>query len=424
MGLLISIIQNGLAFADTLERETIKNINAVNSLFIQKKYSEARLILDRLRKKPNPPNQVIFLSGVIYYHQSDYDQAVKEFRLLLTRDPKLLRPRLELARTLFMMRNYESSKYHFEQVLGNQLPNPVKINIINFLRAITERKPRYSFSIGLISDSNPGQQTDSETVEIGGLIFSLSDSARSKPSVGLSIMADGKFPFAESPLYFGKLGMGSEAYNNSDLSKSNFSGVLGKHYSLQSQTVTLEGGVHLTQYGGENLYSGELVSISDNIRSSPNTSWNLSMEVKRLDYINHELMDGWNYSFKVDSIYTPSTETRIEYGLSTIDSKTKDPSYSYFLSAIFGSYRSEFAGGLIAKGTVQYLQTKYAGIDPLFGISRDESESKLELELIKRNWQVFGMASRLVVGHAKHWANIDLYSFNRSFIQIGLTTSY
>ena len=85
-------------------------------LFAQGRLAEARAIILKLRRQPHPDKQVIFLSGVVHYHVGEYRLAADEFRVLLAMDPSLLRPRLELARALYMLGEYDAARYHFEQV--------------------------------------------------------------------------------------------------------------------------------------------------------------------------------------------------------------------------------------------------------------------------------------------------------------------
>jgi len=134
---------------------------------------EAQAIVSRLRTSPDPPLQVLFLSGALYSIRERYGEAAEEFRLILARDPTPVRPRLELARALFMARQYAAARYHFEQVLASPLPEAVKANVLAYLTLIRERVPSFAFSFDIVSDSNPKQATSSSIVEIGGLLYQL-----------------------------------------------------------------------------------------------------------------------------------------------------------------------------------------------------------------------------------------------------------
>ena len=95
----------------------------------------------RLRRADPPALQVLFLSGAIALARGKYEDAAAEFRLMLVRDPTLLRPRLELARALYLAGDYQTARYHFEQVLSAPLPEPVRNNVLAYLTQIRERVP-------------------------------------------------------------------------------------------------------------------------------------------------------------------------------------------------------------------------------------------------------------------------------------------
>jgi len=92
---------------------TREQIHLATQLFEAGRFSDAGTIIRTLREKPDPPNQIIFLSGALYYQEGDYNSAAAEFRQLLISDPSLLRPRLELARALYKARDYQVCQLSF-----------------------------------------------------------------------------------------------------------------------------------------------------------------------------------------------------------------------------------------------------------------------------------------------------------------------
>ena len=163
---------------------------------------EAQAIVSGLRAAPNPGLQVLFLSGALYAMKGRYREAAEEFRLMLARDPTLVRPRLELARALFLAREYNAARYHFEQVLASPLPDMVRANVLNYLTLIRERVPSFAFSFDIVSDSNPKQATSSSIVEIGGLLYQLNQSALAQRATGVLVTAQGKVPLPADPSWF------------------------------------------------------------------------------------------------------------------------------------------------------------------------------------------------------------------------------
>src|SRR5690242_16033158 len=63
-----------------------------------------------------------FAEGMASYATGDYRHAEAMFRRILDKDPRLIRVRLELARTLFMERRDEQSDYQFRQAAAANPP--------------------------------------------------------------------------------------------------------------------------------------------------------------------------------------------------------------------------------------------------------------------------------------------------------------
>ena len=121
----------------------------------------------------NEKLQSIFSIGTTYSSSGEFNKAIKEFRKMLAIDPKLVRPRLELALNLYKSGEYESAKYHFIRILSSEIPISVRNNVNALLNKIKQELPIINFSINLVSDTNPNQESSASTVNIGGFEFSL-----------------------------------------------------------------------------------------------------------------------------------------------------------------------------------------------------------------------------------------------------------
>ena len=107
------------------------------------------------------------------------------FRRILDRDPRLLRVRLELARTLFMERKDEQADYHFRLAAAEHPPVQVGATSLRFREAIRARRAwRFNVDFGFAPDSNINSATDKQTVDIYGLPFQLDPSGRARSGTG------------------------------------------------------------------------------------------------------------------------------------------------------------------------------------------------------------------------------------------------
>lgn len=223
-------------------------LRTAEALLASGRLAEADAAIAPLRRSERPDMQTLFLSGLIHLARGRYTEAAEEFRIMLARDPTLLRPRLELARTLYLAGDYQAARYHFEQVLAAPLPDTVRQNVLAYIGAVRNHLPSFSLSLDIVSDSNPKQATSNKTIEIAGETFLLNEDARAKDEYGLQAILQAKFPIPSDPTWyltgFGEL----YDYPARDLDQLYLQALGGKHFPGTRQEFNLEAGVHYGAY--------------------------------------------------------------------------------------------------------------------------------------------------------------------------------
>ncbi|WP_432474562.1 surface lipoprotein assembly modifier [Amphritea sp. HPY] len=422
--LFISVILTCPTIVIASGQTTREQIGIATQLFETGRFSEAATIIRTLREKPEPPNQIIFLSGALYYQEGNYNSAAAEFRQLLISDPSLLRPRLELARALYKARDYQAASYHFEQALAAPLPEKVSWNVRNFLRDIRERSMRFSFSLDLISDSNPTHSTSSEVINIAGFKYRLNENAKARKSWGVAFTGDAKWPVPSDPTIYGRARLEASKFQDNRLNWSYLQLMGGKHFRFINHTFTAEAGGHTSSYGDKSLYDGLALAVSDHHKLSANTDWVIRYDLKQLNYSDYTYLTSLHHSIAVHWLYADTPVSRWQLGLGMINHDADEQSYSFTSPVLSGRYLYEWPGGLITGISLEYSDLSYDGIDPFFAIKRHDKEKLIELELVNRNWQWQGLAMRFIAGVISHDSNLDLYRFRREYIRLGLTKEF
>jgi outer membrane protein len=385
---------------------------------------EAQGIVLRLRATPNPDLQVLFLSGVLYAMKGRYQDAAEEFRLMLARDPSLVRPRLELARALFLAHEYNAARYHFEQVLASPLPDMVRINVLAYLTAIRERVPSFAFSFDIVADSNPKQATSTQIVEIGGLLYQLNQSALSQHATGILVTAQGKVPLPSDPSLFVRGYVENYDYPGGDLDQGYGQLLAGKHVDLGPHGLDFEGGAHLARYAGHTLYQGATWRVSDFIRVGQTYALNIAAEARDLRYEDFPFLSGWQYVGNAELRHAFTPATSIFGGITLIRDLAAEDPYAYTGYGINVRYTHEFKGGWIGSIFYQYSWYGFDGVDPFFGEVRVDNDNRAEVSITNRYLSYKGFAPRLTVGADDRRSNIELYSFHRFYVRIGVVTEF
>ena len=401
-----------------------EEIAQATRLFESGRFAEAQAIVSRLRQSPNPQLQVLFLSGALYFLQQRYIEAAEEFRLMLARDPTLVRPRLELARALFMAREYDAARYHFEQVLASPLPDPVRVNVLAYLTAIREYVPSFAFSFDIVSDSNPKQATSNSVVQIGGLLYQLNQNAQAQSAVGTLLVGQGKVPLPSDPSWFVRGYAEHYDYPGRDLDSGYAQLLAGKHVNLGIHGLDFEGGGHLATYAGHSLYQGSTWRVTDFVRVYPTVAVNLVADARELRYEDFPFLSGWQYVTTGEVRHAISPASSIFAGLSYIRGLAAENPYAFGGYAINARYIHELKGGWIGSLFYQYYWNGFDGVDPFFSVVRTDSDNLVEISVTNRYLAYKRFAPRLTVGTDERRSNIDLYSYRRTYVRIGVVTEF
>lgn len=178
----------------TIPVETHSIDEIVEWLVAQGKVDEAAAMLDAIEANAPGSLQVRFLRGLVAMKRGDYRRAIGIFRGILVAHPEALRVRLELARSYFLVKDYQNSDRQFRAVRAEELPSAVKANVDGFLVQIRQSKDwSYGLSVAIAPDTNVNGASTSREVEIYGLPFKLSDEARQKSGTGAAIDASAEW---------------------------------------------------------------------------------------------------------------------------------------------------------------------------------------------------------------------------------------
>ena len=109
---------------------------------------------------------------------------------MLVQDPKLVRVRLELARTFFLKGDDRLAKRHFEQVLAGGVPQAVAYNIARYLSTIRARR-RWDMHAGfsIAPDTNIGASSDERIIyiNVGGARLPFTRDAEELTTSGIGL---------------------------------------------------------------------------------------------------------------------------------------------------------------------------------------------------------------------------------------------
>jgi tetratricopeptide (TPR) repeat protein len=391
---------------------------------VEKRFEPARQMLGALEKaRPGDP-QVLFLEGQLAFAEGDYGRAVTIYRRMLSKDPALLRVRLELARALFAARDYSAARYHFEIALGQTLDEQVRKNIYAFLRAIQGRTSWLTFSAVFGPDSNPNFATDARTVDILGTTFVLNPDARARRSFGADITAQGRYAFGEDNRNFVSGALEHRDFAGSYADSDVLELTLGRSLVMGQTLWTAEIGPLLADYRGTELYHGTVARLTHARPFGEHLLSSSYLSLKRLDYPHYDYLTG-NQAWAGTTLRYGLDPTSGMWTSASVGRNTaRDPQYGFHALAGTLGYSKELMKRFNVQ--VQLSASRYVYDEPssLFGADRRDRLVQLDLVITARDWSFRGFAPTLTLSSARNDSTISLYSYTRRFAGIGLTRQY
>ena len=368
-----------------------------------------------------------FLDGMKSYATGDYRRAEGIFRRILDRDRRLLRVRLELARTLFMEKRDEQADYQFRLAAGERPPEQVARNIVRFRQAIRARRSwRFNFDVGFAPDSNINSATSKESIDIYGLPFQLDPSARARSGTGVFFGGDASLRlnrFGKIPIYVSSYGRWTR-YADHDLDDAYAGGEVGPEFPLEGGRLRATGTALIRWYGQRKLVS----SIGGHLDYDKlvGNKWTLgaSLVVRHNDYVRRRDVDGWDAQVR-GSANRPLGPSTLGFAYAAVErSWANDPGQAFWRAGLGIGVLKEVGWGLRPQLTIDIARQVNDDMLAPFGKQRRDWLLQGTASIYKRDWNVGGFAPSLSLTVTRNRSTLVLYQEKRVRGEIRLTKAF
>ena len=368
-----------------------------------------------------------FVDGMSAFAAKDYRHAEAIFRKILDRDPRLLRVRLELARTLFMEKKDEQADYQFRLAAAANPGATVARNIVRFRQTIRARRSwRFDFDVGVAPDSNINAATDKESVDIYGLPFRLDPGARARSGTGLFAGGDASVRlnrFGKVPIYLGAYGLWTR-YSDHRFDDAYVGGEAGPEFQLARGRLRTTGTALMRWYGDRPLvasFGGHF-----DYEKLVGDKWTLggSLLARHNDYYRRSDVDSWNVEAQA-SANRPLGRTTLAFAYGGIERNwAGDPGQSYWRAQGGIGILKEIGWGLRPRITLDVA--RQVGDGPLapFATKRRDWLLQASFSIYKRDWNVAEFAPSLSVAVTRNNSTVPLYHERRVRGEVRLTKAF
>jgi len=411
-----------------LDHLSVDDVMAIAGRLIDAgRFDDAQALLDRLAADEAGGIERVFLDGMIALARKDYARAEVIFRRILDTDPKLLRVRLELARTLFLETKDEEADYQFRLAVAVHPPDAVVHNVALYREAIrTRRAWRFNLEFGVAPDTNINSATTRERIEILGLPFRLDPQSRARSGVGVIAGGDASLRlrrFTRVPIYLGAYGR-MIRYGDHRFDDIYLGGEAGPEFRLSGGRLRVAGTGLVRWYGGKQLVTtGGGRVVFDKVIGG---KWGLeaSLALRHNDYVRRDDVDGWDIESTIAANRALGAST-VGFAYAGVQrSIANDPGSSNWQARLGLGVLREIGWGLRPQLAVEATRQINDAPMALLGRTRRDWRLQASASIYKRDWNVAGFAPSLRVTWARTISTIEFYDQRRLRAEIGITRAF
>ena len=400
------------------------SVNQVKALILVGRLDEASRALDCIVITPENETDVRFLRGHIAEARGDFTTAIDEYREILLKRPNLTRVRLELARLLFLTKDDAASRHNFELVLGADIPQAVRDNVMRFLAAIRQRQTvQTELSLGIVPDSNINTATRQSEIILFDLPFRLSDDATQQSGVGASVRGAVMLRQPLTDEYGLEAGVGVQRIEHSgdrfdDMRVNAFAGLRRNYTDLDIGARAIFshqwfGGMPISHSVGAEL------DVGGWIRPRLETRLFIGGEVRNYD--ESDFLDGFLVSISGLARYSLSPVSLADALIGVAREQTDDPGFSNTQPFIGARYFQALPMGISVSAGPLIGFRNFDEPIAAFGKTRRDVVLQFKTEIVLRKNVAFGFAPMFSYTYTYNRSNIDLFEYKRHLFELGLT---
>ena len=375
----------------------------------------------------------IFLIGLDYLDSGNPGAAIEIFGFILARDPSLARVRLELARAYFLAEEYGRSRREFFVVLSGDLPDPVRANVLRFIRQIDARRGferNLNVGFGTVG-SRRNYRSDTIYLRLGPILLPFTQSREQTAQHGLRISGDLSLRWpTEIPLgdyrtvaYAGAAFQADEGPG----SKSDFHAVIGRAgiRALNSTSSLSFGPIVSARFAaGEHYESGVGVEARIERRNRTGGSFFGNASHTRIDNVLRDDSDGSKNDVELG--FQRSFSGQGSFGASVYAERKNVPNVreNYIGNGIrvFGTLDARYGYTFRPSAFLEYR--KFGGLTLIEGNPNERSMGVLMK--VEKNDVFFwnGLTPYLEASYARTDSGVAAFSYDESSFGFGLESRF
>jgi tetratricopeptide (TPR) repeat protein len=379
-----------------------------------------------------------YLLGIAALDSGKPNEAIFALERVLAVNPDNLQARAEIARAYFATGEKELARQEFEAVQSRHPPREVNATIQKFLDAINQGQASSTLLSGYLeaavgSDSNVNSATGSNQVAIpvfGGALATLNASGVETRDSFANISGGGNVRHALSPDWAIFGGAGFDQRLNSTQHIFNTGAINGNvGLNLTRARDSYSAALQLQSFSVDNKRYRDGAGMTMQWQRDLENSSQFSSYIQYTDlkYPDQSVRDanryvlGVAYASVLGGNYTPA----VYFGLYAGEEKVKQSGVPFLGQKLYGVRTGgELNIAVQAKlfGSVSVESRQYGGEDPLFLVTRKDTQADLNMGVkfvMRKLWTV---ASQL--SYTRNQSNIIISEYKRTVLSVSLRRDF
>ncbi|MGQ0652297.1 MAG: surface lipoprotein assembly modifier [Betaproteobacteria bacterium] len=364
--------------------------------------------------------QATFMRAAHMLERGEYGEAISGFRTVL-RHTDSPRVKLELARALYLQKEYEEAKTLFKEVLYSpDTPWRVQDNIETFIRAIEEAQGYAKISVSLVSDSNPRSLTAQREFTIAGAPVRFLPPPDSATAHGLRYAFQGYQPLSTEQRVAGYFTASYLDFASSSLDRLTLDGGLAKTFD-QARRVTARLGLEAGTFGGRMLYHFPYASGLLVLSESPTRRLTGEAKLGKVRFPDFNYLDADYASGGLSAIQALEGGHALSLAGTAENSSARERPYSYYGLAITpGIAWMANAPALLFKTELSLSTRRYAEADPLFGERRSDRKARVDFSIRSKQWRWATWRPGVMLSLERNESTIEFYAYRKANVSFVL----
>lgn len=404
-----------------------QKIIALLQLVKQGRFELVQSYLDRTKFGGGSALDATYVQALIFQNTERLDEAAAIYRDMLASHPDSQTVRLQLAQTLYQMKEDESAKHHFELALGSVTDQNLENNIRNFIDQIDRRK-RWNLSahLSLAPSTNFNNGADAKFIYLNGLPFKINEDSTAKSGIGVlgGLNAGYRLALTDRLDLVTGAGVNFKEYAEDVFDDLIVSAEVGPRYAFSFGHVGVYATTNRRWVAGKpysNAVGGRL-KLGARFSKRGLVSLTVGANLNRFEFAKH--FDGTSYfaSGYVDYFISGRSFVRALGGADRRQTGLEHLSSVSWHGGL--GYYAELPWGLSVYTQARLTTRTYDGFFPGINEVRDDIQLDIKASLTKRDWDWMGFAPKFEYGFTQNASNVVFYDYDAHSANITLTKKF